>query len=149
MGPHMFSPLPSPSGASREFLHQIGLEPEPFQKWLRSIEVRGTTYGSRHWSDVLRLYATHCEEKWELTRNENDDPHAEMRQFGLTHELCDKIVKTAGEHYEAWMPIQYVVSAVETTLAMTLCSREGLHTGLETMFTHLAEVEEEVSSRSE
>ena len=42
-----------------------------------------------------------------------------MRQFGLTHELCDKIVKTAGEHYEAWMPIQYVV---ETTLAVALSS---------------------------
>eukprot|EP00798_Chlamydomonas_sp_ICE-L_P019531 gene19531-26210_t len=87
----LFGPLPLPSGASREFLHQIGLQPEPFQDWVRSIDA--------------------------------DDPLAELQQYGLTRELSDKIINTAGDHYGAMLPSQYVVSAVETTLSMALSSR--------------------------
>ena len=111
-----FGHLPSPSGASREFLLQIGLQPEPFQKWLRSIDAG--LANSSNWSDVLRLYVKHCEKKFKY--NPLDDPIAEMQQYGLTLELSDKIVMTAGDHYGAMLPSQYVVSAVETTLSMAL-----------------------------
>eukprot|EP00798_Chlamydomonas_sp_ICE-L_P002312 gene2312-8602_t len=113
----LFGPLPSPSGASREFLHQIGLQPEPFQEWMRSIDAG--LANSSNWSDVLRLYVQHCETKFNYT----DDPLAELQQYGLTRELSDKIINTAGDHYGAMLPSQYVVSAVETTLSMALSSR--------------------------
>ena len=110
----VFGILPSPSRASHEFLYRIGLQPEPFQEWLRSIN--SGLADSSSWSDVLRLYAQFCDEKFKFT----GDPVSELQQYGLTQELSALIVKNVGARYGAMLLSQYVVSAVETRLSMAL-----------------------------
>ena len=54
----MFLPLPLPSGALPLFLDKVGLQPEPFQEWLLSVDAEWAS-SSRNWSDALRLYEQH------------------------------------------------------------------------------------------
>jgi hypothetical protein len=110
----IFAQLPSPGNATGELLHQIGLQPEPFQQWLDCMDAEvGNSY---RWSDVLRMYVNHCDMRFEYL----DDPVRELQQYGLTKELSEKIVDNVGERYGAMLPAQYVVSAVETRLSMEL-----------------------------
>ena len=110
----LFGALPSPNSASRDFLHQIGLEPDSFQQWLLSIN--SELADSSDWSSVLRLYMRHRDDTFQYS----DNPVKEMQDYGLTRELADKILENVGEDYGQLLPKQYIVSAVENRLVAAL-----------------------------
>ena len=115
----LFGPLPSPNSASRDFLHQIGQEPDSFQQWLRSIN--SELADSSDWSAVLRLYVQHRDGTFQYS----DDPVKEMQDYGLTRELAEKILENVGEDYGQLLPKQYIVSAVENRLVTALRALPG------------------------
>ena len=77
----VFSPLPSPNNAPRDFLYQIGLQPEPFQEWLRSIDA--DLANTNNWSDVLRMYVRHCDKNFKY----HDDPVYSYSDFIMGHPI--------------------------------------------------------------
>ena len=115
----LFGPLPSPKSATPEFLVKIGLEPAPFQQWLRGIPDDVAT--SSDWSGVVRWYVQHHSSTFKF--REDGEEIQELLDYGLTKQMGEEILETAGEHYRQLLPQQYITTAVEDKLVVELRAR--------------------------
>ena len=101
----LFSPLPSPKNATPQFLVRIGLEPAPFQEWLRRIPDDVAT--SSDWPGVVRWYVHHNSRKFDpFESREDGEEIQELLDYGLTKQMGEAILENAGEHYRLLLPQQ-------------------------------------------
>ena len=114
----LFGPLPSPKIATPEFLERIGLEPAPFQKWVRRIPDDRVT--SSEWPGVVRWYVEHHSRKFDpfesCESGESGEEIRELLDYGLTRKMGEEILENAGENYRMLLPEQYITSWVEDRL---------------------------------
>ena len=88
----LFAPLPSPKTVTHQFLVRIGLEPEPFQRWLRDIPDDEAS----DWSNVVRWYLNHRGGK--MGKSGRTEIQRYM-DYGLTEQMSADILENAGRHW--------------------------------------------------
>jgi hypothetical protein len=130
-----YLPLPSPANASRAFLHEIGLQPEPFRRWL----VQQNEAADNLMWGCVRDFVKDRDKLFDYPASfraeENDEDGApELAAYGLTYDACraiadhvercrDPMFPAKGDaqserplrepRYGHFMPYQYVTWHVE------------------------------------
>ena len=107
----LFGPLPSPKVATPEFLVRIGLEPAPFQEWLRGNSDDDDAATGSEWPGIVLEYVRHhsaFKSKLHVREDGEEAEIHELQYYGITEQMAEAILKNAGGNYRLLLPQQYI-----------------------------------------